>query len=368
MTWPAVKSTWLDKIIFLGTGTSSQVPAIHCITEKKAHCITCTDAMKPGSKNRRFCTSLVVVGSEPGQPNTSSTILIDCGKSFYESALRYFPTNGLSKIDAVLLTHPHADAILGLDDLRSWTMNGCIQNYVDIYLTQECMQTVAQTFPYLVDTSLATGGGDVGALRWHLIDASSPFLAGSRQVCVQPLFVEHGFVQNGRTPFGCLGFRIDTMSYISDCHYIPSETLDKVVGSDVFILDGLKMKRHKSHFSIPQAIACVLDLSIRHAQCNLPPPTLTLITDITHRLEHHETSAQLQRHMQGLAAWLFEHNIDAKSALPEWWKTIWDELENEEHERLRLSVSCTTDKSHPLVPSMDIAYDGAQICTSKRGL
>lgn len=324
--------------------------------------------MKPGSKNRRFCTSLVAIGSEPGRPDTSSTILIDCGKSFYESALRYFPSNGLSKIDAVLLTHPHADAVLGLDDLRSWTMNGCIQDYVDIYLTQECMQTVGQMFPYLVDTSRATGGGDVGALRWHLIDASTPFQAGPHQVHVQPLYVEHGFVQNGRMPFGCLGFRIDSMSYISDCHYIPSETLDKVVGSDVFILDGLKMKRHKSHFSIPQAITCVLDISIRHVQRNLPPPTLALITDITHGIEHHDFSAQLQRHMKGLAAWLYEQNMDVKSASSEWWKAIWDELENEEHERLQLSVSCTTDKSHPLVPSMHLAYDGAQVCMSKNRL
>ena len=90
--------------------------------------------MKPGSKNRRFCTSLVAIGSEPGRPDTSSTILIDCGKSFYESALRYFPSNGLSKIDAVLLTHPHADAVLGLDDLRSWTMNGCIQDLSLIHI------------------------------------------------------------------------------------------------------------------------------------------------------------------------------------------------------------------------------------------
>lgn len=128
------------------------------------------------------------------------------------------------------------------------------------------------------------------------------------------------------------------------------------------------MKRHKSHFSIPQAITCVLDISIRHVQQNLPPPTLALITDITHGIEHHDFSAQLQRHMKGLAAWLYEQNMDVKSASSEWWKTIWDELENEEHERLQLSVSCTTDKSHPLVPSMHLAYDGAQVCMSKNRL
>lgn len=211
------KSQWLDQVLFLGTGTSSQVPAIHCITGDETECVTCHDALKPGSKNRRFCTSLVAVGSHPDTPESKSTILIDCGKSFYESALRYFPRYGLRRIDAVLLTHGHADAILGLDDLRSWTMGGCIQGHVDVYLTYECMKTVQQTFPYLIDRSRATGGGDVGALRWHLIDSHRPFFVGPMQVEVTPLPVDHGFYSGGNQPFECLGFRIDSMSYISDC-------------------------------------------------------------------------------------------------------------------------------------------------------
>lgn len=211
------KSQWLDQVLFLGTGTSSQVPAIHCITGNETECVTCHDAMKPGSKNRRFCTSLMAVGSRPDAPDEKSTILIDCGKSFYESALRFFPRHGLRRIDAVLLTHGHADAILGLDDLRSWTMGGCIQGHVDVYLSHECMETVQQTFPYLIDRSRATGGGDVGALRWHLIDSHKPFHVGPMQVLVTPLPVDHGFYSGGHTPFECLGFRIDSMSYISDC-------------------------------------------------------------------------------------------------------------------------------------------------------
>ncbi|KAL4401949.1 hypothetical protein ACI68E_001600 [Malassezia pachydermatis] len=221
MSWttatPPPPSKWLDRVVFLGTGTSSQVPSIHCLTSPGSHCATCHDAVKPGSKNRRFNTSVVVVGSDPAEPGSEATILIDCGKSFYESALQYFPQHGLRRIDAVLLTHGHADAILGLDDLRSWTMGGCIQSHVDVYLTPECMTTVRSTFPYLVDKSFATGGGDVGALRWHLIDSSTPFRVGPMQALVTPLPVEHGFSNGGRTPFECLGYRIDAMSYISDC-------------------------------------------------------------------------------------------------------------------------------------------------------
>ena len=386
MPWSQdVKATWLEEVIFLGTGTSSQVPAIHCITDKNSDCVTCTDAMKPGSKNRRFCTSAIVRGSKQGCPGTSSTILIDCGKSFYESALRYFPVYGLRNIDALLLTHAHADAMLGLDDLRSWTMNACIQTHVDVYLTRECMDTVQQTFPYLVDTSRATGGGDVGALRWHIIDPHTPFLAGPQQVPVQPLYVEHGYTHGGRVPFACLGFRIDSMSYISDCvrtsgrthlcrrrsnsqHHIPETTMEKVVGSDLFILDGLKMNRHTSHFSIPQAITCTLDLCMRHAHRQLSPPSLTVLTDITHRLEHHSTESQIVTLLDGLAAWLHQQGWSATNAPSRWWTRIWDEQENELHERLQLtplSSSLSIKHAHPLVPDMRVAYDGARVTISR---
>lgn len=212
------RSEWLEQLVFLGTGTSGQVPTIHCVTDASTHCATCTDAMKPDSHNRRGCTSVVVVGSPPAAPTQRSTILIDCGKSFYSSALRFFPPNGLRRIDAVLLTHAHADAILGLDDLRSWTIGGCVQPYVDVYLTPTCLRTVETTFPYLVDRSLSTGGGDVGTLRWHLIEPSDkPFVVGPHAVPVTPLPVQHGFIGADREPFECLGFRIDSMSYISDC-------------------------------------------------------------------------------------------------------------------------------------------------------
>ncbi|PFH38269.1 hypothetical protein BESB_006100 [Besnoitia besnoiti] len=46
------------------------------------------------------------------------TILIDCGKTFREAALAYFPPNQISTLDAVLLTHDHQDAVGGIDDLR----------------------------------------------------------------------------------------------------------------------------------------------------------------------------------------------------------------------------------------------------------
>jgi phosphoribosyl 1,2-cyclic phosphodiesterase len=60
-------------------------------------------------------------------------------------------------LDGIVLTHPHADAIFGLDDARMLTLGSAVQDKVDIYLTDETMDTVTTTFPYLVSANLATG-------------------------------------------------------------------------------------------------------------------------------------------------------------------------------------------------------------------
>lgn len=163
--FPRLASSWVKRFVFLGTGTSGQVPAIGCLLPAPSAsssqsnndgCRACHDAVVPGSKNRRGCCSLAIVGGGP-RPQDESLILIDCGPTFYSSAISHFQRNGLRRIDAVLLTHAHADAILGLDNLRAWTMGGDIQSHVDIYCTQTCFETVEATFPYLVNGKKATG-------------------------------------------------------------------------------------------------------------------------------------------------------------------------------------------------------------------
>jgi len=61
------KSSFLKKLLLLGTGTSGQVPAIHCLaTQKEIKCDACRDALKEGSKNRRGCTSVALIGGGGG--------------------------------------------------------------------------------------------------------------------------------------------------------------------------------------------------------------------------------------------------------------------------------------------------------------
>ena len=73
------------------------------------------------------------------------------------SALKWWPHYKLRHLDALILTHGHADAINGLDDLRPWTLHDSIQDYIPIYLTNDTLDSIKTLFPYLVDSKQASG-------------------------------------------------------------------------------------------------------------------------------------------------------------------------------------------------------------------
>ncbi|KAG8895519.1 hypothetical protein FRB99_000500 [Tulasnella sp. 403] len=226
-----------------------------------------------------------------------------------------FPKYGLRRIDAVLLTHAHADATNGLDDLRSWTLNKSIQEYIDIYLSTACFSEIKRAFPYLVSKGFATGGGDVPEFRWHIIEEHVPFAIGEDAFWVTPIEVDHGQGTNGLAtpsalytgetsdttpaisiqesepiPFKCFGFIVNNaLLYMSDVSNIPdnewgvifnppaipwrhsapqapknSEAVTPVLVSEeqvtasgpykVLVIDVLRPKPYASHFGINEAV------------------------------------------------------------------------------------------------------------------
>ncbi|TIB36020.1 hypothetical protein E3P86_02584 [Wallemia ichthyophaga] len=183
--------------------TSSAVPILSCVTDPEQRCKTC---LSSAEEDTRGNTSAVVQAK--GGDGNIKTILIDCGKTFYRDSLRQFPKRGLRKIDGLLLTHGHADAMYGLDDLRAWTMRS-IQDCIDVYTNLDTFNTVKNVFPYMVDSSKASGGGDVPAFRWHIITPGEQFdVAGVPVISAE---VEHGLaspksVSGDSSPFICLSF------------------------------------------------------------------------------------------------------------------------------------------------------------------
>jgi hypothetical protein len=127
----SVRSSPIE-FIFLGTGTSGSLPNVSCLTAPESHvpCKTCLSTLKPeGKKNIRRNTSAVMrIDGKDGKKrcffffivchsilirdSSLRAIVIDVGKNFQAAAVEWFPKYGLRRIDAVLITHAHADGAL----------------------------------------------------------------------------------------------------------------------------------------------------------------------------------------------------------------------------------------------------------------
>lgn len=318
------------ELIFLGTGTSSTLPHVDCLTAPPdaTPCHTCLSTLRPeGKKNIRRNTSVAL--RIRGSDGEKKTIIVDVGKSFQASAIEWFPKYGLRKIDAVLITHAHADAMNGLDDLRGWTLKGAIQPHVDLYVSMHTFREVQRSFPYLVSKEFASGGGDVPEFKWHIIEDRTPFEIENTGIKITPFAVHHGRFFTERPaadyyptpstlspastnpstppeapgtpvsepqelittihPYFCLGFVIqDAVTYLSDVSHIPEDVwsifgrsadqTEKPTVPPVFVLDCLRLDSHTSHLGIADSIAVARRMGA----------TRTYLTGFSHEVSHDE--------------------------------------------------------------------------------
>ncbi|TXG68571.1 hypothetical protein EZV62_003506 [Acer yangbiense] len=251
-----------SEIIFVGTGTSEGIPRVSCLTNPSKKCPVCTKAAEPGNRNKRLNTSMLI--RYPG-PSGRCNILIDAGKFFYHSALRWFPSYGIRTIDAVIITHSHADAIGGLDDLRDWTNN--VQPHIPIYVAKRDFEVMKKTHYYLVDTSEVIPGAAVSDLQFNVIN-EEPFVV--HDLKITPLPVWHG------PGYRSLGFRFGNVCYIS-------------LNVKKSFQDALRPDRSSpTHFGLPRALEEVRKIK----------PKRSLFTGMMHLMDHEKVNEGLTKLME----------------------------------------------------------------------
>lgn len=261
------------RFVFLGTGTSERVPRITCLAEQPPTCVVCQDSQRPGSKNLRRNTSLLI--QTQGNSGFPVNIIIDAGKSFYEACMQWFPGFGVTTLDAVVLTHAHADAVAGLDDLRDWTMS--TGKSMPLFVRSEDISPLSKTHFYLLDTSLRMSGGGVASLDVVETDETPFDVLG---VKFTPLPVEHGH------GFTTNGYRIGDVCYMPDVSAIPVSTERLMSGCDVLVLDALRRGRtHGSHLTLEEAIEVARKIGAPR----------TLLTDMAHDLDHEPVNEELRQ-------------------------------------------------------------------------
>ncbi|MEN7972882.1 MAG: MBL fold metallo-hydrolase [Verrucomicrobiota bacterium] len=240
------------KFTFLGTGTSHGVPIIGC------SCKVCTSA---DSKNKRRRSSLYVVAA-------GRHLVFDTPPDFREQVLSF----GVERVDAVFLTHPHADHIFGFDDVRRFsTMQ---EQHIPVYGSPGTIQMMRAKFEYVDRTSY----GFESVPRVRFAEQTEP--VGIDDALVVPLPVWHGKEM-------IYGFLVESdgkrLGYIPDCSGIPDETLRLLENMDAMILDGLRPRKHPTHFSVDEAVEMLARIGARRS----------FITHLTHNSEHHELQARL---------------------------------------------------------------------------
>ena len=241
------------RVTFLGTGTSSGVPVIGC------DCAVCRST---DPRDARLRPSIFV--DVPGRAN----ILVDTGSDFRQQALRH----DIRRIDAVLITHSHADHIMGLDEIRRY--NHIQGGAIPFFANDAAWDTLKKTFFYVFDGVQRLGGGVPQIEERHV--AATPFDAAGVRVVPVPLW-------HGRLPI--LGFRFGDFAYLTDCNAIPDESWPLLDGVDVLVLDALRDKKHTTHFTIAEALDVVERLEPRQAY----------FTHMCHDLPHAATNARLPR-------------------------------------------------------------------------
>ncbi len=236
------------KITFLGTGTSQGIPVIGC------HCAVCTSS-DPHDTRRRASIAIESRGS---------TVIIDTSPDFRMQVL----DARIEHLDAVLFTHPHADHLHGLDDIRGF--NHVQHHAIPCYGDARTLAVIRESFRYIFEAP--DHGGGLPQITLNEIGGPMK-IAG---IEFEPLHILHG-------PVGILAYRFGNAAYVTDASSIPDETMAKLAGLDVLILNALRQTPHPTHLSIGESVEIAQKLK----------PARTYFTHMCHRVMHKPTDAGL---------------------------------------------------------------------------
>lgn len=240
------------QLIFLGTGTSVGVPAIGC------GCAVCTSG---NPKNQRTRCSIIL-----GLPE--GNLLVDTPPDLRTQLLR----EGIGVVHSVLYTHEHADHLFGLDDLRLFPFY--LGRPVPLLCEERVEARIRHSFDYAFPEHEPTHPGAIPKLTFQRIGLS-PFTVLGQSVI--PIRLLHG------PRFQVLGFRFGNIAYCTDTNAIPEESMERLQGLDVLIIDALRHSPHVTHFCLEEALAVIERLQPRRA----------LLTHTSHEFDYEMTNAKL---------------------------------------------------------------------------
>lgn len=240
------------KLTFLGTGTSQGVPVIGC---------KCEVCRSEDGRDRRLRTAAMV---EMG----GKRFIIDAGPDFRYQMLR----EGVTHIDAILLTHEHKDHTGGIDDVRAFNfVDFPVIHTMHIYGNEPTITSIRRDFHYAFSEDKYRG---VPEIELHTIAEDKPFVVSD--VEVMPVVGSHS------ERFRSVGFRFGELAYLTDMNAIADEEITKLQGVKVLVVNALRWESHNSHFSVAEALEVIRRVA----------PERAYLTHMSHRIGLHAVAEQ----------------------------------------------------------------------------
>jgi phosphoribosyl 1,2-cyclic phosphate phosphodiesterase len=238
------------RLTFFGTGTSTGVPSIGC------ECETCAS---DDPRDKRLRASVLI-------EHAGKTVLVDTSADFRQQALRY----RLKHLDAVLITHCHADHIFGLDDIRPLNFR---HGPLAVYANEIAWRDIRRIFEYIFKPSHF--GGGLPQVLAHTVESRASFCIGE-DLEITPVEIIHG-----RLPV--MAYRFNDFAYCTDLSEIPQKSLECLRDLDLLVLDCLRFREHPTHLCLDRSLSYVEELK----------PRRTYLTHIAHDVKHSRDSALL---------------------------------------------------------------------------
>jgi len=217
-------------VTILGCGSSGGVPRIG---NDWGHC----DPKNPKNLRQR-CSVLIRKSNSNGD---ETTVIIDTSPDIRNQ----LNATDIKHLDGVLYTHPHADHIHGIDDLRTIAIS--TDKRVDAWADEPTSNMLLKRFDYCFKTP--KGSDYPPILNLNPLTPGTPveITGPGGSVEFLPFNVHHGRIN-------ALGFRVGNVAYTPDINGVPEENLAALKDLDCWIVDALRRSPHSSHFSFDDCL------------------------------------------------------------------------------------------------------------------
>jgi phosphoribosyl 1,2-cyclic phosphate phosphodiesterase len=248
------------KFIILGSGSSLGVPRIDGFFG------ACNPNIKRNYRSR--CSALI--------KTKNMNIIIDTSPDIKMQLTK----NNVTKIDAVLYSHFHADQTHGINDLRGFYLSNKLK--IPLYADTFTKKYLASTFNYCFkQENFKERKGYPPIMILKQLKKINYFYGDMSNIKIRSISVKHGNIN-------CMSFIInDKLAYASDVSKIYMRDFKYFKNLEYLVVDCLRYESHPSHFNLDQVLKLVKILK----------PKKTILTNLGVDIDYKEIKKRIPKNI-----------------------------------------------------------------------